>query len=349
MAYLYAVRNMFLFLLLLPFTAPAQTIGSNSVFSFVNLAHSPQLTALGNINITQPGNDASLAFANPALLNDSMHSAFSTSFNAFFSGTLITHAMGVHHSAKLNTSFAGGIYYFNYGKTTETDAAGNILGTFRPADYVLQVAAAQSYGEEWRYGLVLKYLHSAYGQYTSSGIAADFGVTYTNVQRQWRLGFVAKNMGVQLKGFSQEKEDLPFDVQLGFSKTLRKLPLVFSVTAHHLHQFDIRYNDTTFDSNPFTGSNGGGSFTADKLFRHFIAAVQYRAGANLEFTAAYNHLRRAELKLSNAPNGLNGFSAGVGIRAGKFFLRYARSYYQHNRAYHHMGIQLFLKEYMRVI
>lgn len=286
--------------------------------------------------------------ANPALLRDSMHSQLNCSFNAFFAGTTIAHTMLVHHSERLNTTFSGGIYYFNYGKTTETDASGNILGSFRPADYAVQLAAAQAFGEEWHYGVGIKYLHSAYGRYVSDAIAADFGVTYTNSGKNWRLGFLAKNMGVQLRAYNNEKEDMPFDVQLGFSKKLKRLPLQVSVTAHHLHQFDIRYNDTTFDANPFT-SNNNRRFTADKFFRHIVIGLQYEIGRYAELTIGYNHLRRAELKLSNAPNGVNGFSAGAGIRAGKLFIRYARSYYQNNRAYNHIGLQLFMKDYFKLL
>jgi hypothetical protein len=333
----------------LPVFSPAQTIGGNSVFSFINLAHGPQLSALGNYNITQLSTDASLGLANPALLKDSMHSQLHMAFNAFFDGTAIAHTMGVLHSDRLRTTFAGGLYYFNYGATPLTDPGGAVLGTFRPREYALHLSAAQRFGDTWDYGVTLKFVQSNYGNFSSNGILADFGVTYTHEPGDWRLGFVAKNMGTQLRTFNGVPEDIPFDVQLGFSKKLKRLPLQISLTAHHVHQFDIRYNDTSFDANPFTAQTSKPDSWADQLFRHFVLALQYQAGKYAEFTLGYNYLKRAELRLDNTTNGLNGLSAGVGIRAGKLFIRYAKSYYQNNRAYNHLGIQLRLKDYFNLL
>jgi hypothetical protein len=47
---------------------PAQTLGGSSVFNFLKLPHTPQLTALGGINVSHPSNDIGLAFNNPALV-----------------------------------------------------------------------------------------------------------------------------------------------------------------------------------------------------------------------------------------------------------------------------------------
>ena len=322
----------------------AQTIGGNSTFSFVKLSNAPQLSALGSINISNQNRDASLAFMNPALLRDSMHAQLSAVFNSFFSGIGNYHVYYVQHAEKMNTNFAVGVNFFNYGKTTQTDAAGNILGNFRPVDYVVQLSAAQNFKEQWHYGITVKYISSAYAAYKSNGIAADFGVTYTDEANAVQIGFVAKNMGTQLKAYGSRKEDLPFDVQLGISKRLKNIPLQFSITAHHLHQFDIRYNDTTFDINPFEEANNK-RFTADKILRHFVFGTQFYIGDKIELSIGYNHLRRSELKISTAGNGLNGFSAGLGVLFNKIQLRYARAYYQNTRAYNQLGISIKMNEY----
>jgi len=57
-------------------------------------------------------------------------------------------------------------------------------------------------------------------------------------------------MGTQLSTYNGTavKEELPFDLQAGISKRLENAPFQFSVTAHHLHRFDIFYNDTLFNA-----------------------------------------------------------------------------------------------------
>jgi hypothetical protein len=105
--------------------------------------------------------------------------------------------------------------------------------------------------------------------------------------------------------------------------------MAFSFTAHHLHQFDIRYNDTVFN-NENTGVNKEGNFTLDKIFRHFVFAVQIFPIPQIEVTIGYNHLLRQELNIANTTNGLNGFSVGVGLVVKKIQVRYARTHYQNN-------------------
>jgi hypothetical protein len=117
--------------------------------------------------------------------------------------------------------------------------------------------------------------------------------------------------------------------------------------VHHAHQFDIRYSDTTFNNdNPFGGNVNNGKNTGDKIFRHFVLASQIYIGKYIEVTAAYNHLRRSELKISSAGNGLNGFSLGVGALLPKLHFRYARAYYQSGTAYNQIGINLPLNKYL---
>jgi hypothetical protein len=321
----------------------AQTIGGNSTFTFIKLPNTPQLTALGGINISNKNNDASLAFNNPALLRDTMNGQFSAVFNSFFAGIKNYHAMFTHFSKRLNLNVAGGVNFFDYGITTQTDASGIITGSFRPVDYLVQVSAAQGFSEQWHYGVTIKYINSSYAQYRSIGIAADFGVTYFDEKNLLQIGFAARNMGSQLKAYGTLKEDLPFDVELGISKRMQKIPLQFSITAHHLHQFDSRFGDAVFE-NDFNNDNLK-KHTIDKIFRHIIFAVQMFPTDKIEFSLGYNYLRRSELHLQSTTNGLNGFSIGLGAIFSKIQVRYARAYYQNTSAYNQFGLNIKLHEY----
>lgn len=334
-------------LLLTMVVAKSQTLGGNAVFNFLRLPNSPQLTALGGENITNQNNDISLAFNNPALLRDSMHTQMVAVFNSMPANIKNLHWMLGYHHAKLKTNFALGINYFTYGNITQTDNIGNIQGQFKPTDFVVQLMASRQYMEKWFYGMSFKFINSNYGVYRSNGIAFDFGVNYFDKDKLFQAGVVAKNMGTQLQRYtSTVKEELPFDLEIGISKKLARSPFQFSATLHHVHQFDIRYNDTTFlNENPFGGSVNQGKNTGDKIFRHFVLASQISIGKYLEITVAYNHLRRSELKISTAGNGLNGFSLGVGALLPKLNIRYARAYYQNNTAYNQLGINMPLNQY----
>ena len=75
-----------------------------------------------------------------------------------------------------------------------------------------------------------------------------------------------------------------------------------------------------------------------------VVNVELVRGNKVEITVAYNYLRRKELNIGDATNGLTGFSLGVGVLLKKWQLRYARSYYQNSTAYNQFGINLSLND-----
>jgi hypothetical protein len=324
-----------------------QTLGGNTVYNFLKLSNTPQLTALGGINVSNQSDDIGLVFHNPSLLRPSMSTQANFVFNAFYGDVRNYQLLAGFEQERWKTTFAVGVNYFNYGSIPATDMAGNQYGDFKPSDYVVQVSAARQYMENWHYGVTLKFIQSNYGQYRSSGIAMDAGVSYTDTASLLQASLVVKNMGTQLTAYSGTGTgDLPFDLQVGISKRLAKAPVQFSLTAHHLQQFDINYRDTAFNNdNGFDLNQKDGKFTFDKVFRHIVLGVQVYITDKIELSAGYNHLRRKELSVGNTGNGLNGFSLGVGILFKKIQLRYARSHYQSNTAYNQFGLSLRMKDY----
>ncbi|MGZ3882413.1 MAG: type IX secretion system protein PorQ, partial [Flavisolibacter sp.] len=283
----------------------AQTIGGSAAYNFMKLPATPLLTALGGVNTSYRTNDVGLAANNPALLNSSLHSQVGVSFNNFIAGIKTYSLTGAYEYEKWNTALGGHIYFVDYGSIPQTDAAGNVSGNFHPVDYVVQFSAARQYLERWNYGASLKFINSNYQLYKSSAIALDFGVLYSDSSNRIYASLLAKNMGVQLKTFAGEGEDLPFDLEVGVTKRLAKAPLGFSVTAQNLHQFNTLYKDDSFNTaNNFSTDN---SFF-NRLFNHFVVASHIYVGNNLEGTIGYNHLRRQDLNIGSSGNGLNGFS-----------------------------------------
>jgi hypothetical protein len=240
-----------------------------------------------------------------------------------------------------------GLHYLSYGSIQQTDASGNLYGELHPTDWVMQISASRKYLEKWNYGATIKFINSNYGQYSSNGIAADVGVLFDDSANFFSASIVAKNMGFQLKKYNNATaEDLPFDLVAGISKRLAKAPFGFSLTAHHIHQFDIRYNDTTFNNdNVFGQPDQNKDSWFNKFFLHIVIGSQIYIGDKLEISLGYNHLRRQELNVGDSGNGLNGFSLGVGAKFNKIQIRFARAYYQNNTAFNQLGLNLQLNKY----
>lgn len=322
----------------------AQSLGGNAVFSFLNQPNTAQTAALGGINISNLSNDVGLAFNNPALLRKSMHQQLNTSFNSFLAGIKNYSLNTAYHFNQPNITTALGVHYFNYGSAQQTDASGNVIGSFTANDYVLQLSASKQYKDNWFLGATVKYINSNYGMYKSNAVAADVALAFVDTTNFFQASLVIKNVGTQLKKYdaSTQKEELPFDVQLGITKKLAKAPLQFSLTAHHLQRFDILYNDTLFKASEGDDSYKKKSYTAEKIFAHLILATQVFISEKVECTLGYNFLRRHDLNVYNTANNLNGFTLGLGILMKKFHFRYATGFYQRNMV-HQVGINLNFK------
>lgn len=322
-------------------TGFAQTLGGSSTFNFLKLPPAPQTTALGSVNISHYSQDVGMVMNNPALLRSEMHGQVSASFNSMYAGSKVFNLAAAFSLEKFKTDVAVGITYLNYGNINQTDASGNWLGEFRPADYLVQVSASRKYEDRWQYGFAVKFLQSQYGQYSSNAIALDAGATYYDSSHKLQVGLVFKNMGAQLKPFvTGSNEELPFDIQLGVSKRLSNAPIQFSVTAHRLNRFNLDYNDESGTDDLGQNSNKGSVF--EKVLQHLVFATQIYIEEKLEISAGYNHLRRNELSVAAGPNGLTGFSLGIGLLTRKLQIRYARSSYQSNSAYNHFGLGVLI-------
>jgi hypothetical protein len=335
---MWKLNTLFLCLFLYIQPCAAQVLGGKSVFSFLDLPVAPQLSALGNINVSQQNNDIALSALNPALLRETMHEHLEMNYTNYFADVQYAHCLFGYHAEKLQTTFAAGIQYVNHGNITQTDASGNIQGSFKPRDMAVQLTMSKRYLERWHYGVSVQFIQSSYQQYHSTGIGVNVGLTYQDTAHQWQAGLVARNMGLQLSTYTAgTQEPLPFDLQIGISKKIAHLQL--SATLHHIYQFDVKYADPnstegTVISNGDTTKTGG-----DKIFRHFVLAAQWEIGRYIEITAGYNHLRRQELA-DLQQKGLSGFSAGVGVITRKLQLRYTRSWYQRSAALNQLGINI---------
>lgn len=304
----------------------AQTLGGNAVYNFLSQPGSAQVAALGGINISNQSNDVSMSLGNPALLRKSMHQQIATSFNGFLAGISNYSAVASYFQERHQINWGIGLQYLHYGNITQTDAAGNVLGTFKPNDFALQFLVSKQYNNYFYIGAAAKFIQSNYGIYRSSGIAMDIGLTYTDTVNQIQASVAIKNMGTQLSTYGgAAKEELPFDLQAGISKRLANAPIQFSLTAHNLHRLNILYNDTAFNASEGDLRTAG---FLQKTFAHLILATQFYLNEKVEISLGYNFLRRQDLNIFNATSGLNGLTAGAGFMHKKLHIRYATGFYQ---------------------
>lgn len=318
-----------------------QTLGGKTAYNFLRLPSSPMQAAAGGVNVSYEAGEVGFTAANPALLEAGLHKQLHLSFNDFIAGTKAAALAGAWFSEKQKTSFGAYVHYLDYGSLPATDAAGNVQGEFKPVDFVVQLAAAKNYLENWSYGIAVKFIHSSYGSFRSAALAADVGVRFRDTARMFSASVVVKNMGAQLKTYAGQEEELPFDLEAGLTKRFAQSPFGFSLTAQRLQTFDILYNDTSFN-----GANNlpGTSSAFSKLVTHLVLATHVYLGTKLEAVIGYNFLQRQELRIGTEGNGLTGFSGGLRIRLPKLQVFYARSGYQKAVATNQIGLTLHLNE-----
>lgn len=134
--------------------------------------------------------------------------------------------------------------YMSYGNIPRTDESGFENGEFSASDVAIGAGYAYQFEEDWTIGGGLNFITSKIDSYTSSAISGTAGITYHNKKTKEVVSAVARNFGYQFKSFNGTRENLPFRIDLGYTKILKTIPLAVTITAHDVQQFDIssQYN-----------------------------------------------------------------------------------------------------------
>lgn len=306
-------------------------IGGNSVFSFLELSTSARIAALGGTFISVNDNDPNVATMNPSLLNPSMNNMVSFSGVKYYADVNGGDVSFTKSYDKLGT-FQADAHYINYGTFTEADIYGNTNGTFTAADYALQVGWGYQANKFFSVGSDIKFVYSHLEEYTSTGLAGDFAVSYaSDSARGVSAALVARNFGSQLKQYDEnmEKEPVEPEVLFGFSKKFPHAPFRVILTYRHIEKFDYTYlNPVTAETvDPLTGEKTVTEITFwDKLSDHFILGTELVFSKNFSLRYAYNFQRRAEMKLADR-GGVSGMSFGLGLHVNRFYLSFGMAEY----------------------
>ena len=275
-------------LFILPFGAIAQ-IGGDNVYEFINLSNSPRITALGGSLITLRGDDLSVAAQNPAALNPEMHLNLAFNHNFHFAGINNGYFAYGHYFKKMKTTFHAGVQYVDYGEFQWTDETGFELGTFDASDNAVIIGAGREVYDRVSVGANLKMVFSQLESYNSFGLLGDLAATFTDTASRFTASLVFRNFGGQLTTYEPEnRENMPYDVQIGISKKLKHLPFRFSIIYHNLHRWNILYDDPNSEEDIlFLGGEqpDQGNPFLDNLARHFIFNGEFLFGKKENLTS----------------------------------------------------------------
>jgi len=309
-----AIRALWISAIVLPVfvvgAARAQDADNTSarahVFEFLNVVTNPRAAALGNA-FTSMKNDPNAFFSNPATLstlgqNDSLPIVRALGFG-FTKYILDINEGFISYDQRMgdsgNGSFGAGVQYIDYGTFQGYDTKGLATGDFGAREFALSVGYSNIAPHNVHYGVSVKFISSSLvsgssvANYSASGIAADAGLFYDLESALMTFGLSALNIGTQLKTYAGVQEALPFNLSLGISKKLERLPLTVHLAFHNLTR-DREGRDLFFALNDFSF---GGEFTLGK-------ALRLRIG--------YENQKRRDLKLPTG-SGLAGFSLGAGV------------------------------------
>ena len=315
----------------------AAQLGGRAVMPFLDLPPSAQLAAWGGMSPPARSSDPTMLFGNPALLNADMDHRLALSYVGYVADIKQSTAAYVFNTAKAGR-FGLALTYVNYGQFESYDAAGNSLGTFGVSEYTAGVSDSYTKGT-FTFGLTAKLAVSGIAGNRSLAGVADVGLVYKHSTQDFTVGLVAKNAGYQFRPYdATARGPLPLDVQLGATAKPAHMPVRFSLTAHHLQQWDIQYLDPNaikLDANGVAMAPAK-SF-GDNLARHFTVGAALVLSENIQLRVGYNHLQRRELRLDNTGGGA-GLSFGAMVAISGFQLDYAHATLQASGASNYFTI-----------
>lgn len=286
-----------------------------SVFNFLKFPVSSHAAALGGTNISLVDDDPTLSFANPALLTNVSDKTINLNYMSYMKGSTVASASFVKTAGERHT-FSFNAVYVNYGNMTETDEQGQELGDFSAKDFAVGGSYSYALSDSWAGGATMRVISSKYAEYNSLAVAFDLGLNYFDEDNDFALGITMRNVGAQLKKFDDRTEHLPFDLDVGISKSMAHAPVRFSVTFTDLTRWSRNYYYTEDGKDPSAGRI---------FFNHFVFGVDVIPTENIYISAGYNARRSSELKAAGSAH-MAGFSIGGGLKLKKFKLgaSYAR-------------------------
>jgi hypothetical protein len=152
---------------------------------------------------------------NPAGLSISSAPFYSASYLGYIASTHFGY-LGYE-----NSQVGVGIKYFYSGSMKKTDALGNEYGSFSTNFIDLSVGKG-FFINEIALGASLKFVYENIDSLFSLGAGIDVGAMYFFTDQNIQCGLALKNLGTTVKPFIEQKEALPYEIDLAVAKTSSK-------------------------------------------------------------------------------------------------------------------------------
>lgn len=315
--------SFFLFLIFI-LTTRSQ-VGGETIYQFLNLSSSARQIGLGGEVLTLM-DDVNQPIWNPSVINVEIDKKISINYSNYLSNINVGSISYARLISRRFGTIHGSIKYLNYGSLLSADEQGIETGSFNASDLAFSIGYALNLPWTNLYmGTNIKFIASNISNFTSSGIASDFGFLYYSPYKPYSFTIVARNFGAQLKSFNGTQERLPFKVAIGIAYKLEFVPLKWYATIDNLQQWNVSVSnpsEQTIDLN--------GNVTAEKIgvfknaIRHLVIGAELFPENAFNLRLGYNFRRAAELKLQNVRT-FGGISFGFGIKMNKLKLNYAYS------------------------
>ena len=213
---------------------------SQTQYNFLRLPSGAHAAALGGENITLIEDDPSLMFSNPAMAASVSDMSIGLNYMNYMSGANYASA-SFTKAMKGKATLAGGVQYINYGKMKEVDENNIQKGEFSANDIALNAILSYQLGKNLVGGITAKFITSYLADYNSVAVGVDLGINYYDPEREWSVSAVAKNLGGEVKAYNEDYGKMPFDLQIGVSKTVTGAPFRISATLTDMTHYDYRF------------------------------------------------------------------------------------------------------------
>jgi hypothetical protein len=291
------MKKVFLTILLIQALTTVFAQESQTVYSFLKLPVSAHAAALGGDNISLTDDDPTVIFHNPALISNVTDKTINLNGMTYMEGAVTASASFIRAAGKRATWGVTG-QFMSYGSIKETTVGGEIVGDFSPKDICLSGAFAYLLSEKISGGITAKFIYSTISGYTSMAAAVDLGVNYVNDDYGLSVSAVARNLGGQVKAYEDDFEAIPFDLQLGVSKTLGRAPIRLHATFTRLNKWDM----------PF--------------INHFVVGADILLGSQFYICGGYNFRRAKEMRITADGDSESNHGAGLTLGAGMYLQRF---------------------------
>ncbi|MBO6793021.1 MAG: type IX secretion system protein PorQ [Balneolaceae bacterium] len=273
---------------------------TSSVYRFLQVTPSAKVAAQGGNHVGLFDANSGVLFLNPAYLDESSQHHINATFVNYLADARYGFVNYALHAPKVGT-IGVGIRFAGYGDLTEYDVDGNSMGALNANDLALTSALSTQLSPKLRAGASVDFVHSSYGDFNSSALMGSAGLYYLDVDARFSAGISVRNLGDQINYYNDTREELPFDVSVGFSKKPDRFPFQLSLTLQQLNNWEL---DVPGDQSDET--------IVDNLYRHVILGAEATLSRQFFLRFGYNRWQH-ELVRTNENFDFAGASMGVGI------------------------------------